>query len=77
MLTPGSDGLMVCPNCYNSDFRLSKFRSEDLLHLLLLKYPVRCRTCKERIYANAVQTLNLALKHRKTSPPEPRKAGPQ
>ena len=67
---------MVCPNCYNSDFRLSKFRSEDLSRLASLHYPVRCRNCKERIHANALQVINLMWKHRKNRPPEPRNAGP-
>jgi hypothetical protein len=50
---------MVCPNCYNSDFRISRLRTHDLPRLLFMQYPVRCRTCKERLYRNLLMTLNL------------------
>jgi hypothetical protein len=31
----------------------------DLPRLLLLQYPVRCRTCRERDYAGLMLALNL------------------
>ena len=50
---------MVCPSCYRSQLRLSKFRSEDIGHLFFLRYPFRCRECGERSYANFLQALSL------------------
>ena len=50
---------MVCPNCYNSDFRLSRFRTHDLPRLFFMQYPVRCLTCRERLYRNLLIALNL------------------
>jgi hypothetical protein len=50
---------MVCPNCYNSDFRLSRLRTHDLTRLFFLQFPVRCLTCKERVYRNFLMALNL------------------
>jgi hypothetical protein len=47
MASPG----MVCPTCYSTEFRLSRLRAEDRLQLLLLRYPVRCKGCKNRLYA--------------------------
>lgn len=52
---------MLCPSCYRSHLRLSKFRSEDIGQLLFLRYPVRCRECRERSYGNLLQAFNLLL----------------
>jgi hypothetical protein len=43
---------MVCPTCYSTEFRLSRLRAEDRLHLLLLRYPVRCAGCNLRMYGS-------------------------
>ena len=63
---------MVCPSCYRSHLRLSKFRSDDIGQLLFLRYPVRCRECGERSYANLLKALSLLQerrhKHRETAP---------
>lgn len=37
-----------CMRCGESDFRPSQFRAEDLLLMVRLQFPVRCRTCHER-----------------------------
>ena len=50
---------MFCPSCYSSHLRLSKFRSEDVGHLLVLQYPLRCRTCGERSYGNVFHVMTL------------------
>jgi len=42
---------MTCAECSSSSFRLSRFRMEDVERLLLLQYPVRCRKCHRRAYA--------------------------
>jgi hypothetical protein len=42
---------MTCAECSSSSFRLSRFRMEDVERLLLLQYPVRCRKCLCRAYA--------------------------
>jgi hypothetical protein len=50
---------MTCVECYSSSFRLSRFRMEDVERLLLLQYPVRCRRCHGRAYAELPLTLVL------------------
>ena len=40
-----------CPTCYKNEFRISRPRPEDRLQMLLLKVPVRCKNCRERLYA--------------------------
>jgi hypothetical protein len=40
----------ICRDCGNSNFRTSHFRLEDVLRLLLLQYPVRCRVCEKRSF---------------------------
>lgn len=45
-----SAGLIACPFCGNRRFRRSRFRSEDLLHLAVLRYPLRCTRCNQRQY---------------------------
>lgn len=44
--------VLHCPTCYSTKFQLSRVRPEDRLQLLFLRYPVRCRKCKARIYAS-------------------------
>ena len=55
---------MVCPGCYFSDLRLSKFRSTDIGQMLFLHYPVRCRDCGERSYGNLLRMIMLPWTHR-------------
>jgi hypothetical protein len=52
---------MTCDECSFSSFRLSRFRMEDVERLLLLQYPVRCRHCQRRAYAEL--PLALVLLH--------------
>lgn len=54
---------MRCPYCGASHFRLSRLRISDLIHLLRLRYPVRCRLCRERThvsFAKAMQARSAA-----------------
>ena len=50
---------VTCPECSSSNFRLSRFRIRDIERLLLLQYPVRCRHCHRRVYANLPLALML------------------
>ena len=50
---------MKCPYCGSSRFRLSHLRFSDLVHLLVVRYPVRCRLCRERMYAFLPDALRL------------------
>ena len=48
-----------CRICGRSDFRAARFRERDLPHLLLLQYPVRCRTCSERSYTSILRIFKI------------------
>jgi hypothetical protein len=37
-----------CQDCAAHGFRRSRLQSDDMLHLLLMRYPVRCLRCSER-----------------------------
>jgi len=50
---------MKCPHCGATSFRTSRIRLSDLPRLLLLQYPVRCRTCRERDFTGLMLALNL------------------
>jgi len=39
-----------CSWCGSTSLRASRFQLPDLRQLLLLQYPVRCRTCRDRSY---------------------------
>jgi hypothetical protein len=43
---------MLCSYCGSTELRLSRFRRGDLVKLVFLKRPVRCRLCSKRTYAN-------------------------
>jgi hypothetical protein len=57
--TPSPDPVLYCPTCYHTEFQESKPRPEDRVQMLLMKLPVRCKHCRERIYASRsfVKTL--------------------
>ena len=44
--------VLHCPTCWSSKFQLSRVRPEDRWQLLFFRYPVRCRKCNARVYAN-------------------------
>ena len=50
---------MICPTCYKSDFRLSRFQWADFPALFALQYPVRCRTCDHRMYGGLLFAFRL------------------
>ena len=39
-----------CSSCGSANLRTSRFQLPDLRRLLLLQYPVRCRSCRDRSY---------------------------
>jgi hypothetical protein len=41
-----------CPVCGSSNLRPSHFQTKDLAYLLVLRYPVRCRSCRKRFYVS-------------------------
>ncbi len=63
---------MLCRYCSKSDFRQSRFHREDIVHLLVLQLPVRCRNCHHRVYANIFYARTLpAANVRPTKAGEP------
>ena len=54
---------MQCPHCSSTHFRVSRLRRGDLLRLLVLQYPVRCRDCRERAYGPLFFALALWRTH--------------
>jgi hypothetical protein len=50
---------MTCAEYSSSGFRLSRFRMRDVERLLLLQYPVRCRHCHRRAYAELLLAVVL------------------
>lgn len=44
--------VLHCPTCWSTKFQLSRVRPEDRIQLLFFRYPVRCRKCNARVYAN-------------------------
>jgi hypothetical protein len=50
---------LACRNCGVRNFRLSRFRKTDLVRVLLLQFPVRCRECRERDHAFILDILKL------------------
>jgi hypothetical protein len=55
----------VCRACGSSEFRISQLRSSDISKLLTLRYPVRCRICKERDFIFIGAALSLPRRKRK------------
>lgn len=41
-----------CRICGSDNLRPSHFRIMDVVHLLFLRYPVRCRLCRHRGYVS-------------------------
>ena len=53
---------LICRSCGSSELRASHLRREDLGKLLSLRYPVRCRVCRERNFIFLPLALGLARK---------------
>lgn len=52
-----------CPECGSAKVRQAHLQFKDAIHLLILKYPVRCRICRKRWY--------LPLRRARLLPPTP------
>jgi hypothetical protein len=50
-------GVVACTFCGHARFRRSRLRFNDLLELLMLRYPLRCMRCSQRQY----NTVNVAM----------------
>jgi len=50
---------MKCLHCNSARLRVSRFRKQDWLALLLLHYPIRCRDCHMREYVWFPQVLQV------------------
>jgi hypothetical protein len=59
--------LPVCKSCGAEDFRTSHLRGSDLGQLVMLRYPIRCRVCKERDFIFIGQALSFRGKKHKKS----------
>jgi hypothetical protein len=57
--------LPICKSCGAEDFRTSHFRGSDLGQLFMLRYPIRCKVCKERDFVFIGQALSFRRKKRK------------
>jgi len=51
---------VICPFCACNNLRPSVFKGGDFFRLLLFKYPVRCRDCRERFYVMLHRGLEVA-----------------
>jgi DNA-directed RNA polymerase subunit RPC12/RpoP len=52
-------GRPVCYQCGSTSLRASHFRGDDLTELLMLHWPVRCRSCSERQFVSIFSVLTL------------------
>jgi hypothetical protein len=57
--------LPVCRSCGSQEFRISHLRRADLSRLLVLRYPIRCKICKERDFTYLGTALSLRHKRKK------------
>jgi hypothetical protein len=55
----------MCPRCKNPALRTSELRLADILHLIVLRYPVRCRSCYNRFHIGLFSAQRLRKSQRK------------
>ncbi len=68
-MADSTEPVLHCPTCWSTKFQLSRVRPEDRLQMLFFRYPVRCRKCNARVYANRAYANHLR-KIGKLSPKE-------
>ena len=51
-----------CKYCGSNNIRPSLFQSSDWIHLLLLRHPIRCRSCRERSYVSIFRIAEIRRK---------------
>jgi hypothetical protein len=56
---------IFCSQCGFSDFLASRLRLSDWRRLLCFRFPVRCRTCRHRMFGSLVQVIRLS--HRRVA----------
>jgi len=56
---PGVISAMNCPFCGSTKVRNSRFRATDIPNSLLLRFPVRCRDCEERIHVSLARAREI------------------
>jgi hypothetical protein len=52
---------MTCRYCLSRHIRFSRLHLFDIPALLVLRIPVRCRSCQERAYVGILKGLKLAF----------------
>lgn len=57
-----------CLCCGSEDLRLSRVRRSDLLRLLTLRLPIRCRICRQRDFAFVGAALALRKRGMRREP---------
>jgi hypothetical protein len=50
---------LYCQECGSKNLRRAHFRFSDVLGLLMLRFPVRCRNCKTRGHARMQEARQL------------------
>ncbi len=65
--------VLTCNGCGSSNMRLSHLRAGDLWDLIALRYPVRCRDCRERGFTTLAKAMEMkrektAARHRPMHP---------
>jgi len=55
---------ICCPVCGSENVRLSHLRQGDGYHLLRLRYPIRCRSCRLRGWTNFYWMVKLWRRQR-------------
>jgi hypothetical protein len=62
---------MKCSRCRSTKFRPSKLRARDVIELLRLRYPVRCRSCSKRSFAPLLEIFEIRRSHKLSLNEEP------
>lgn len=52
---------LICVNCRSPDLPRSRLRVADCQHLLMLRYPVRCRRSRMRHFVRITQARRLGV----------------
>ena len=60
--------LPICRSCGSEEFRVSHLRRTDLSQLLRLRYPIRCKICKEREFVFLGVAFSFRRKGKKKRP---------
>jgi len=64
MLSLEGEISLYCHECGSTDLRVSRLHLRDYAQLIMMKYPIRCRTCKTRSFAPLRLAFQLPRLHR-------------